>query len=48
MAKDSVDNMSVIFIAFKNFEEKMKDINFEYNESTKCQPPVETCDLSEN
>ena len=48
MAKDSVDNMSVIFIAFKNFEEKMKDINFEYNESTKCQPPVETVDLSEN
>ena len=30
MEKDSVDNVSVIFIAFKNFEDKMKDPNFEY------------------
>ena len=28
MEKQSVDNVSVIFIAFKNFENKMKDINF--------------------
>ena len=28
--------------------ERLTDINFEYNESTKCQPPVETVDLSEN
>ena len=30
MQKKSVDNVSVIFIAFKNFEDKMKDPNFEY------------------
>jgi protein phosphatase 2C family protein 2/3 len=28
MEKDSVDNVSVVFIAFKNFENKMKDPNF--------------------
>ena len=49
MAKDSTDNVSVIFIAFKNFEEKMKDINFEYSESEapKCIPLPEKYDLSE-
>ena len=31
MQKNSVDNASVIFIAFKNFENKMKDPNFEYS-----------------
>ena len=30
MEKDSVDNVSVIFIAFKNFENKMKEPNFVY------------------
>ena len=30
MQKKSIDNVSVIFIAFKNFENKMKDPNFEY------------------
>ena len=30
MRKLSVDNVTVIFIAFQNFEEKMKDENFEY------------------
>jgi len=28
--KKSIDNVSVIFIAFKNFENKMKDPDFEY------------------
>ncbi len=28
MEKNSVDNVSVVFIAFKNFENKMKDPNF--------------------
>ena len=37
MEKDSVDNVSVIFIAFKNFENKMKDINFVYSSKNKCQ-----------
>ena len=31
MRKLSVDNVTVIFIAFQNFEEKMKEENFEYN-----------------
>ena len=35
MQKKSVDNVSVIFIAFKNFENKMKDPDFEYKNSTK-------------
>ena len=33
MKKLSVDNETVIFIAFHNFEEKMKDENFEYKHS---------------
>ena len=38
MEKDSVDNVSVAFIAFKNFENKMKDPNFEFHYTGKCQP----------
>ena len=37
MAKDSVDNVSVVFVAFKNFEKKMKDLNFVYQPKGKCQ-----------
>jgi predicted tellurium resistance membrane protein TerC len=33
MKKLSVDNVTVIFIAFENFEEKKKEENFEYNYS---------------
>ena len=47
MEKNSVDNVSVIFIAFKNFENKMKDINFEYKHQTKCESWPENYDLSE-
>ena len=36
MEKNSVDNVSIVFVAFKNFEEKMKDPNFEYNYQGKC------------
>ena len=36
MEKNSFDNVSVIFIAFKNFENKMKDPNFVYKPITKC------------
>ena len=36
MEKDSVDNVSVIFVAFKNFENKMKDPNFVYQPKGKC------------
>ena len=37
MEKDSVDNVSVVFVAFKNFEKKMKDPNFVYQPKGKCQ-----------
>ena len=47
MEKQSVDNVSVIFIAFKNFENKMKDINFQSLLQTKCQECREDYDLSE-
>ena len=46
MEKKSVDNVSVIFIAFKNFENKMKDPNFVYRHKTKCQMWPENYDLS--
>lgn len=47
MEKQSVDNVSVIFIAFKNFENKMKDINFQSQLQTKCQDMPDKFDLSE-
>jgi len=37
MEKNSVDNVTVIFIAFKNFERKMKDPLFVYKPKTRCQ-----------
>jgi hypothetical protein len=36
MEKNSVDNVSIVFVAFKNFEDKMKDPNFEYVAQAKC------------
>ena len=36
MEKNSVDNVSIVFVAFKNFEEKMKDPNFEYVPRATC------------
>jgi len=30
MKKMTADNVTVIFIAFQNFAEKMKDMNYEY------------------
>ena len=47
MEKNSYDNVSVIFVAFKNFENKMKDINFQSPLQTKCQEWPENYDLSE-
>ena len=38
MEKNSVDNVSVVFIAFKNFENKMKEPNFEFNYTGNCKP----------
>ena len=47
MEKDSSDNVSVIFIAFKNFENKMKDPNFVYTAKAKCiESQSEEIDLS--
>ena len=47
MEKKSVDNVSVIFIAFKNFENKMKDPNFEYIPKTKTRNVIEQVDFSQ-
>ena len=47
MQKQSIDNVSVIFIAFKNFENKMKDPNFEYTANAKTRPAKEQYDFSQ-
>ena len=46
MQKKSIDNVSVIFIAFKNFENKMKDPNFEYTGKATTKIVKEQYDLS--
>ena len=46
MEKNSVDNVTVIFVAFKNFENKMKDPNFVYNSNTKCKIIPDQIDFS--
>ena len=46
MEKNSVDNVTVIFVAFKNFENKMKDPNFEYKHNTKCIEVPDQLDFS--
>ena len=46
MLKHSVDNVSVIFVAFKNFELKMKDPNFEYIPTAKTQILKDQYDFS--
>ena len=47
MQKQSIDNVSVIFIAFKNFENKIKDPNFEYVENSNTRLAKEQYDLSQ-
>ena len=47
MQKQSIDNVSVIFIAFKNFENKMKDPNFEYKAKAKTKHVKEQYDFSQ-
>ena len=47
MEKNSVDNVSVIFIALKNFENKMKDPYFVYKPRTKCIELRDNCDYSQ-
>jgi predicted secreted protein len=46
MQHNSADNVSVIFIAFKNFENKMKDPNFEYTVFPKVIKVKEKFDFS--
>ena len=48
MQKKSVDNVSVIFIAFKNFENKMKDPDFEYKNSATVTTIKDKYDFSQN
>ncbi len=49
MEKETGDNVSVIFIAFKNFENKMKDPNFEYTCNAKClESQADEIDLSQD
>ena len=48
MEEETGDNVSVIFIAFKNFENKLKDPNFEYTCNAKClESETEEIDLSQ-
>ena len=47
MQKQSIDNLSVIFIAFKNFENKMKDPNFEYIPNARTRYVKEQYDFSQ-
>ena len=37
MKKMSGDNVTAIFIAFKNFEDKMRDKDFEYTHNPECK-----------
>ena len=46
MKKNSVDDLNSIFVAFTNFENKMKDPDFECNQKTKCKNWNENYDLS--
>ena len=45
-ASNTADNVSVIFIAFKNFEKKMKDPDFEYETFAKTQCIKDKYDFS--
>ena len=46
MQKQSIDNVTVIFIAFKNFEKKMKEPDFEYVSNVKTKQAIEQYDFS--
>lgn len=48
MQNKTVDNVSVIFIMFKNFENKMRDPNFEYTTFAEVTNLKEDYDLSLN
>ena len=46
MQYKTADNVSVIFIAFKNFEDKMKDPDFEYKAFAKTSYIKDKIDFS--
>ena len=46
MQYKTADNVSVIFIAFKNFEDKMKDPDFEYKAFSQCTNIKDQVDFS--
>ena len=46
MQNKTADNVSVVFIAFKNFENKMKDPDFEYKAMVKTQHVKDKYDFS--
>ena len=48
MQNKTADNVSVIFIAFKNFEDKMKDPDFEYKAFAKTSYIKDKIDFSIN
>ena len=48
MQYKTADNVSVIFIAFKNFEDKMKDPDFEYKAFAKTSYIKDKIDFSIN
>ncbi len=47
MRKMSADNVTAIFVVFKNFEEMMKKIDFQYNNSPECKYIEDEIDLGE-
>ena len=47
MRKMSADNVTAIFIVFKNFEEMMKKIDFQYKNSPECKYIEDEIDLGE-
>jgi hypothetical protein len=47
MKKMSADNVTAIFISFNNFENKMKDIDFENTNNVQCKLIEDEIDLSE-
>ena len=47
LMENSTSKANAIFIAFNNFENKMKDPYFEYHHQTKIQELSENYDLSE-
>jgi len=47
MKKMSADNVTAIFISFHNFENKMRDIDFEYKNNVECTLIEDEIDTSE-